>query len=285
MKDQKLSIAHISDPHFGTSTPEKILALTNVLQELSPGYVVLSGDITQRARKDQFLAARRFCDSLSPLDVIAVPGNHDIPLFNLPARLISPYGGFTKHFGFPLTFSRKKDFVELMGINSTHPLRHVQGQFGDKGRQALRSFSDDSLVRIVVAHHPLDCPKHVDEKNILKDAPETLKALEDAKVDIIMGGHIHDPLVRLSAIRYPQSARPFVVVQAGTCLSSRTRAKAPNSFNLLEIKIEFDVVYLKVVRYDLTADLTYFPVSQTCFRRPTKDQWLLSNEDRVDLQT
>ena len=90
---------HISDTHFGTEQPAVTDALRAWVQEQKPDAVILSGDITQRARTAQFQAARAFCDSLGVPHLLTLPGNHDIPLYNLAARLFTPYRGYSRVFG------------------------------------------------------------------------------------------------------------------------------------------------------------------------------------------
>ncbi|HET9206155.1 MAG TPA: metallophosphoesterase, partial [Burkholderiaceae bacterium] len=93
------TLLHISDTHFGTEQAPVVEALVRWAREQRPGLVVLSGDITQRARRKQFDAARRFVQRLGPVPTLAIPGNHDIPLFNLAARVFSPYVGYVRAFG------------------------------------------------------------------------------------------------------------------------------------------------------------------------------------------
>lgn len=267
-------LIHISDPHFGTTTPEKVASLTLSVLALKPDLVVLSGDITQRARKEQFTQAKQFCDGLQPLKVLAVPGNHDIPLFNVTGRFLSPYKGFKKHFGFPVNTNFLINGIEVKGLNTTHPTRHVQGELYQKENQLLRQFSPNAKVRIVALHHPLDCAKKVDEKNLLINAVDTIAKLNSAKVDIILSGHIHDPLVRLTNVRYPATTRPAVISVAGTCLSSRTRAGAPNSFHVLEIDDSYENVDLTIIRYDMNANFKFAAVSSSAFRRSGPDNWM-----------
>jgi len=83
-------LLQISDPHFGTEDPGAVEALVPLVHEKRPGLVVLSGDITQRARRGQFEAARRFLDRLPAAALVVIPGNHDIPLFNVFGRLLRP---------------------------------------------------------------------------------------------------------------------------------------------------------------------------------------------------
>ena len=84
-------LLQISDPHFGTEQAPVVDALLTLAHAQRPDLVVLSGDITQRARRAQFAAARRFVERLAPSALLAIPGNHDIPLFNPVARLLWPY--------------------------------------------------------------------------------------------------------------------------------------------------------------------------------------------------
>ena len=82
-------LLQISDPHFGTEQAPVVAALEALAAQQQPDLLVLSGDITQRARPAQFRAARALMERLgAPL--LAIPGNHDIHLFNLWARLRHP---------------------------------------------------------------------------------------------------------------------------------------------------------------------------------------------------
>ena len=82
------TLLQISDTHFGTERPEAVAALQALTERLRPDLLVLSGDITQRATADQFQAARAFIDRLQVPKVLVIPGNHDIPLYNLAAAAV-----------------------------------------------------------------------------------------------------------------------------------------------------------------------------------------------------
>lgn len=279
--NESFRIIHISDPHFGTTTSQKISILNNTIKKLEPNLIALSGDITQRAHRDQFLAARAFCDSLIPFPIIAVPGNHDIPLYNLAYRMFTPYFGFKHYLKFPLNEYRSFGNVDVLALNSTGRFRLVQGELQRRELNKLTEFSSSAKFRIVMCHHPLDCTKETDEKNILKKVAKSLLYFEDAKIDLVLGGHIHDPLARLSSIRYQGASRPMPIVLAGTCLSSRTRSDAPNSFNLIEICINGYDVHLDVTRYDLTSQGTYVPLTETQFQRKGRDHWVTKVKNRI----
>jgi len=73
-------------------------ALAALARQQRPDLLVLSGDITQRATPAQFEAAGAFVRRLG-VPVLAVPGNHDIPLFDLWTRLRRPYARYSAAFG------------------------------------------------------------------------------------------------------------------------------------------------------------------------------------------
>lgn len=228
-------IAHISDPHFGTVLPDVRSALVAGLTALRPDLVLITGDITQRARRAQFRDARTFKRELEPLRAFAIPGNHDLPLFNWIERLARPYGGFHRYF----QSKREREFqlgpVHVFGLNSTSRWRHVQGRLSlERIRPQLTAPHPTAVVRIVAMHHPLACAQAIDDKNVIKDALPTMRLFEEAKIDLVLSGHVHDPYVALSSQRY-EAHRPMILAVAGTCLSRRVRKDAPNSFNLIDI--------------------------------------------------
>ncbi|MBX2995227.1 MAG: metallophosphoesterase [Bdellovibrionaceae bacterium] len=247
----KVRVAHISDPHFGTVEPDVRAALLQSLKSLAPSAIVVTGDITQRARLRQFRDARRFFRELEPIPVLVVPGNHDIPLFNIFGRLLHPYFGYRRILKGHLKKRLPLEGVEIFGLASTRRYRHVQGEIDLRAmKKFLSKHPDRAPVRIVGLHHPLDCPKRVDEKNILRGADGMMAALSNQQVDLVLGGHIHDPLVSLSSARYPGIEKPLIISVAGTCLSWRTRADAPNSFHLIDILPTGETPQIQIQRLD-----------------------------------
>ena len=120
-------VLHLSDPHFGTEQAPVMDALERFAHELRPDLLLLSGDITQRARRAQFAAARAFVDRLRAPVLLAVPGNHDIPLFNLAARVFAPYGNYVRAFGGELEPQFADRDLLVVGVNTTRPARHKNG--------------------------------------------------------------------------------------------------------------------------------------------------------------
>jgi 3',5'-cyclic AMP phosphodiesterase CpdA len=229
-------LLHISDPHFGTEQPPVVDALLRLVHEQPPEQVILSGDVTQRARRAQFGAARAFVDRLGAARTLVIPGNHDIPLFNLPARVLAPYAGFVEAFGSELEPVAESARWLVIALNTTRPRRHKNGEVSieqvERVASRLEAARTDQL-RIVVVHQPVAVSREEDEVNLLRGHATAIARWSSAGADLVLGGHIHLPYVLALHERMPGLARRLWAVQAGTAVSRRVRAGAPNSVNLI----------------------------------------------------
>ena len=224
-------LLQVSDPHFGTERAPVVEALVALAAQLRPDLVVLSGDITQRARAGQFNAARAVMDRLgAPL--LALPGNHDIALFDLWSRFVRPYARYSAAFGSDLAPVFASHDLLVIGVNTTRAWRHKDGEVSsgqiEAVAQRLRQAKPDQL-RVVVVHQPIDVMRAEDLPNRLHNHEAAQQAWASAGADIVMGGHIHLPYV----MPLPGLARAVWAVQAGTAVSSRVRSGVPNSVNVL----------------------------------------------------
>lgn len=228
-------LLQVSDPHFGTEQPAVVEALLCMARAQAPDLVVLSGDITQRARRAQFRAARTFVDRLA-VSTLILPGNHDIPLFNLAARFFAPYANYRRVFGADLEPVFESADLLVIGVNTTRPSRHVDGEVSaeqiNRVAERLQQATCGQL-RIVVTHQPVHVTRPEEEKNLLHGHREAICAWARAGADLVMGGHIHLPYVRSLRERVKDLPRNVWVVQAGTAVSTRVRYDAPNSVNLI----------------------------------------------------
>lgn len=228
-------LLHVSDPHFGTERAHVVDALARLEGELRPDLLVLSGDVTQRARSAEFAAARSFIERLSVRRVLTIPGNHDIPLFNLAARATAPYGAFQRAFGPELepTFSAADCLV--LGVKTTRRYRHVDGEISDAQRDRVAARLREALpaqLRVVVLHQPVAVPRGTEQKNVVHGHAAAVRSWAQAGADVILAGHIHLPFV-LPLHESEPLARPLWAVNAGTAVSSRVRHDAGNSVNVL----------------------------------------------------
>lgn len=233
-------ILHITDTHFGAERPEVVRGLIELAREQRPSLVVLSGDVTQRARRAQFDAARAFVDELcaacgidAQRDVLIIPGNHDIPLFNLPLRLLDPYGHYVRAFGTRLEPLIRRPDVWLIGVNTTRPWRHKHGELSsaqiERVAARLRAAPAGAL-RVVVTHQPLMVVEREDRRDLVRGHAAAIRAWAGAGADLFLSGHTHQSFVApvLGA------KRRAWVVQTGTAVSSRFREHVPNSVHLIE---------------------------------------------------
>lgn len=224
-------LLQISDSHFGTEQPPVVEALVTLARQQRPDLLVLSGDITQRARPAQFRAARAFTDRLgAPL--LAVPGNHDIPLFDLWARLRRPYARYIAAFGDDLEPVHRSPDLMVVCVNTTRAWRHKHGEISGLQVERVARLLEGAQVeqlRVVVVHQPVAVTRAEDVRNRLRGHAAALQCWAAAGADLVMGGHIHLPYV----MALQGLARPLWAVQAGTAVSSRVRKGVPNSVNLL----------------------------------------------------
>ena len=224
-------LLQISDPHFGTERPTVVDALIALARQQRPDLVVLAGDVTQRARPAQFRAARAFTDRLGA-PVLAVPGNHDIPLFDLWTRLRRPYAHYMAAFGTDLEPVHHSLGLLVVGVNTTRARRHKDGEISSPQIERVAALLEGARagqLRVVVVHQPIAVTRDDDLPNRLHGHGPALQRCAAAVADLVMGGHIHLPFV----MAMEERGRPMWAVQAGTAVSTRIRPGVPNSVNLL----------------------------------------------------
>ncbi|HEY0942202.1 MAG TPA: metallophosphoesterase [Steroidobacter sp.] len=251
-------LLQISDTHFGTEQTLVMAALLRLASELQPSLVILSGDVTQRARRAQFDAARSFFDRIARQALIAIPGNHDIPLFNVIARMFHPYAGFERVFGPDLEPEWQDEQLMVLAVNTTRPSRHKDGEVSAEQIQRVSrrlATATREQLRIVVTHQPVHVLRDSETHNRLHGHREAIKAWSDAGADIIMGGHIHLPYIAPLHEDHADVHRRCWVVQAGTAVSSRIRARHPNSVNVIS-RADPKTVFAE--RWDYSAERDQF---------------------------
>lgn len=243
-------LLHLSDPHFGTEQPEVVEALLAFAADQRPDLALLTGDITQRATRQQFQLAREFANRL-PCPTLSVPGNHDLPLFNLLRRLRAPYAYYRDHFGNDLEPLYETRDLLIIGVNSTRPGRHKNGELRPhqvaRVSQLLRR-ADSQQLRIVMQHHPVRAIEQADQANLLIDYDTVVPQWVDAGLDLLLAGHIHLPYVR--PLQGTTNLRQAWTAQAGTAVSSRVRGDIPNSVNLIEHLIDGPFQHCTIERWD-----------------------------------
>jgi 3',5'-cyclic AMP phosphodiesterase CpdA len=242
------TFAHLSDLHFGTVDPAIARALLDDLTRATPAAIAISGDLTQRARTSEFLAARQFLDAL-PAPHLVVPGNHDVaPLYRPWSRLCGPLGRYRQHIHDDLEPVLCVGRVALLGVNTARASTLSDGRVSREQMKTLRARMGalpDGMVKTLVAHHPFLVPTWgKGHHDLVGRGHETLQALDDVGIDLLLAGHLH-VAVAGGTHAFPALQRHALVVQAGTALSRRTRGER-NSYNMIELEGESVRVEVRV---------------------------------------
>ncbi|ESY91481.1 metallophosphatase [Mesorhizobium sp. LNHC229A00] len=228
---------HLSDLHFGTTDTRIVDAIGAEVRACKPDLVVISGDLTQRARRAEFCQAREFLDAL-PTPQIVVPGNHDVPLFNIFARTLTPLARY-KHFIQADTDPfYANDELAVVGINTARSFTIKDGRINAGQLAAMTArFAGlaDETTKIVVTHHPFEGRTFGHATGVVGRAKMAMEAFSQSRVDIILSGHHHLQQANLSTVRYAKARYAALLIQAGTAVSTRRR-DAANSFNIIRVE-------------------------------------------------
>ena len=275
-------IIHLSDLHFGAHDPVIVTAVEKRLDHEAADLVVISGDFTQRAHTDQFKEAGEFVKRVRKAghEVLAVPGNHDVPLYDVFRRFLSPLTRYKKFIDETLCPFIQIDGAAVLGINTARSLTFKNGHVSHEQMDHIReTFADTDLhqPRILVTHHPLfalpvgDGPKL---SHLMEDQQDALTAIADAGVDLLLAGHNHRASINDAAALVHGSGKALVI-QAGTATSTRVRGEE-QSFNRIEI--DEHGVRVTVQRWNgsefLSGDSEFF--------KRIDDQWQLESGENVE---
>lgn len=245
-------IIHLSDLHFGLhreALVEPLLALVNRLQA---DMVVVTGDLTHRGRPGQFAAAADFLDRITA-PVMVVPGNHDVPLYNIPVRFLLPWAGYRQAISTDLAPTRAVGDARVLGLNSVDPFAWQRGIVRNGDIDRVIASLDPLATNIVALHHPLEHLPEID-KELAGNAPAALSRFAQAGAQIVLSGHLH--IWAAEALLSRSSHPGLLQIQAGTALCSRPGDRQ-NEFAVLGI----DGPRLTIARH-------IAPMSETSFQPP-----------------
>jgi len=243
-----LTLLHGSDLHFGKHfDPEAAPIFRRAVGDFSPDLLVLSGDFTQRAKVQEYEAARGFLDGLPEVPVVVTPGNHDVPLYRVWERAFAPLRNYRQFISPELDSVTRAKGATVVSLNSTAPhsaivngrLRTPQLTF------AARAFQDspETDLRVLVTHHNLASAPDYGPEQVLPGHRQALTALSGMGVELILGGHLHRSFSASSQDVLPDvhsrdgGVQGTVMAYCGTTTSrrGRTREREANSFNLLRV--------------------------------------------------
>ena len=263
-------IVHLSDLHFGRVDATLLEPLRARVRGLAPHVVVVSGDLTQRARAAQFREARRFLDTL-PKPQVVVPGNHDVPLYNVYQRFFQPLRKYRRYVNDNLEPDYFDDEIAVVGINTARSLTFKDGRINEKQVGNVRAKLcklPDHMAKIIVTHHPFDLPPDQQHHDLVGRAAMAMKTFAECGADIVLSGHLHSSHTSHSAERYKIPGHSALIVQAGTATSTRARGET-NSFNALRVTPE----EVRVERYGWEQAKSDFVLSGSESFRHSADGW------------
>ena len=264
------TIVHLSDLHFGRVDDALLDPLVDAVTMARPDVVAVSGDLTQRARNVQFREACAFLDRL-PTPQIVVPGNHDIPLYDVLRRFAAPLRRFRRHVNRNLAPFYRDDTIAVIGINTARSLTFKNGRINARQVALVaQRFAGlpASILRIVVTHHPFDLPGKGEENDIVGRSTSAMRAFAECGVDLFLSGHMHQSHVSDTTKRYAIDGHSALIVQAGTASSTRGRDEL-NAFNVIRI----ERARIDVETWSWQPDSNAFDMQQTATYRKLDSGW------------
>ncbi|MFA6117272.1 MAG: metallophosphoesterase [Sphingomonas sp.] len=236
-----IRLFHVSDVHFGREDRAAIAWFDGLVRAEQPDAVIMTGDLTMRARRREFAAGLAWLQGLG-VPVTVEVGNHDLPYFNPIARFFRPYdriGAIERLIERPLDLPGVAIVPMVTTARAQWRLNWSKGHVSTRSLQRALALVEaapkDALV-FVACHHPL-IEAHTRMSSSTRNGAEAFAALAAAGARAVLTGHVHDPF----DVTHEAGGRKIRMIGAGT-LSERTR-DTPPSFN--EIRIEggrFDVL-------------------------------------------
>jgi 3',5'-cyclic AMP phosphodiesterase CpdA len=243
-----LRLAHLTDLHFGAEDPAVVAGLRTDLAAQDVDRVLVSGDLTMRARTAQFHAARAMLDSIG-CPWTCVPGNHDLPLDRVLSRATRPLRGYRRIIDVQPEPLVRVDGLQVLGLSTARRYLWKGGRI-DPGQVAgiAAAYEPPARLRVLMLHHPVFRSAQRPRERIVRGAEQALHAAARAGVDVVLCGHDHVQAQADLSAMWPGLRRHMIGVMSGTACSVRVRAGESQSYTILELSGECLAIRVRIWR-------------------------------------
>lgn len=278
-------LVHVSDLHFGRpAVYDRLESLREFIAHLEPDAVAVSGDLTQRCTKREFVQARDYLDKIANVaPYIVIPGNHDIRWLGAVARNLGLAGLFRKQ-AHEFKYSRYMRFISedltpslevpgavIAGLNTAHGITRgsLTRRFRDLGvighvkhadiesvKEAFSNAAPDAARIVMIHHNPVK--GELSGRHGLANTRQALHAFASLGTELVLCGHDH-----LDAVHTVESGAHGIVISTAGTISNRLRPGRASSFNLVEI----DENNLRIKTYSWKEGEGFVPSEDRTFRR------------------
>lgn len=235
-----MKIYHISDLHFGDENSDIINSFVAYVTANHPDLILISGDLTQRAKISQYKAAQAFIKQLKP-QVLCVPGNHDIPLGNLLMRNFFPFKRYKHYINDMLDIHYQQKGLNILGLNTANPKSIKKGKLWQWQIQKINSCfkHQEKYINIIFFHH--NFTRFESMHTPLSGFENLLKEIHSLPINLICTGHLH--YSNIASLILDQNKKCYIS-HAGSLSCNRTKDNK-NSFNEITIGENNEISFLE----------------------------------------
>jgi 3',5'-cyclic AMP phosphodiesterase CpdA len=277
------TLAHVSDLHFGRpASSERLDSLRKLVAEIEPDAVAISGDLTQRCTKKEFVKARAFLDKIGKVaPYVVIPGNHDVRWLGAMARNMGglfrqqahnfKYSRYVRYISEELSPSLEVPGAVIAGLNTAHGITRgsITKRFRDLGvigyvkhadiehaREAFENASPDAARIVMIHHNPIR--GELTGRHGLANTEQALHAFASLGAELVLCGHDH-----LQAVHTVETGVHGLVISTAGTISNRIRPGRASSFNLVNL----DEHNLRITTYVWQNPEGFVPSDERSFRR------------------